>query len=207
MDYTDGDYSFAPKRKVTSPAELKDAIHRAIVEVFTMRKLGVSASSLSKNIKDVPWIKDVKIQNSSDGDLVSLQYPSNDLVQELVESTLPKTIVNLGSKIKLQDLPELTPEQILEMPEDQAISIETTRDLIQRAKDLQPLIEESKQEVGEIVRRARSKQLAAMLSSQSTSSSQTEKEFRLKDVPLTDLDLKFAVRPPQFPLPRFYILC
>ena len=172
-----------------------------------MRKLGVSASSLSKNIKDVPWIKDVKIQNSSDGDLVSLQYPSNDLVQELVESTLPKTIVNLGSKIKLQDLPELTPEQILEMPEDQAISIETTRDLIQRAKDLQPLIEESKQEVGEIVRRARSKQLAAMLSSQSTSSSQTEKEFRLKDVPLTDLDLKFAVRPPQFPLPRFYILC
>lgn len=187
--------SFVPATKITTPTKLRDAVHRAIVEVFTIRKLGIPISSMNSTVAEIPWIKNIKLQPSST-ELISIHYPSGVPVEDLVNSLLPKAPAPKAVGPVLEVLPELSEEQLLEMSEEDATSYETLRDFTQRAEAINEAVVESRELVMDAVNRQRSVSLSAALSAPKASSPETEtvnKELNLSEVPLEDAELKFAV--------------
>jgi len=148
---------------------------------------------MSSEVAYLPWIEKVKLQASSE-DLVSLDYPNSDALQELLVSILLKTASKKMDTIQLEELPELTPEEVLEMPEEEAVAHETIKGFTDEVREFDAIIDESKEVVAEVMQRNMSAHYAATFGAQSAAASkQSNKEFQLRDIPLTDLDLKFAV--------------
>src|SRR3954451_12798491 len=72
-------YSFIPTERLTSPQALTRALHRAVVEVFTLQQAGRPMGDVC-NISNV-FFEDITagVQVKVDGrGVVSLEYPSED---------------------------------------------------------------------------------------------------------------------------------
>ncbi len=72
--------------KATLPAQLTAALHRAIVEVYTLRHKGPGVEKVSKIPIREDLTGDVQIMASSDAGNVELIYPSEEIHQSIIQS-------------------------------------------------------------------------------------------------------------------------
>jgi hypothetical protein len=150
---------------------------------------------MNRTVAQIPWIKDVKLQPSSE-DLISVHYPSGAPVGELLNSIVPKPQRTETIGMKLEAVPELSPEDVVEMAEEEAVSYEELRSVTEKANSFDDAIAEAKREVAEALHVKHTAQLTRALATaapSSTDSASTSKDLKLKEIPLTDVDLKFAV--------------
>jgi hypothetical protein len=188
------DASFIPATKITTPAKLQDAVHRAIVEVFTLRKLGIPITPMSSTVAEIPWIKNVKLQPSL-AHLISIHFPRDVDVEDLVRSLLPKAPVSKSVGPDLEPLPELTEDHLIMMPEEDATSFATVQEATQMSEAIDAAIIESRELLSDALHRQRTFSLAAVLRSPEVSQDMetANKELNLSELPLTDPELKFAL--------------
>jgi hypothetical protein len=82
---------FLPAERVTDPSEVTAALHRAVVEVFTLKQAGRPLTGLSNAAGGADKTSDVQISASqSNPSAPSLQFPESSSEEAVLESLSPR---------------------------------------------------------------------------------------------------------------------
>lgn len=79
--------AFLPKELVTDSEELTAALHRAMVEIFSLKQAGRPLLDASANAPELDYTQDVQISPSADG--VELQFTKDSSLAEVLQSLGP----------------------------------------------------------------------------------------------------------------------
>ncbi|KAI9856000.1 MAG: hypothetical protein M1813_009325 [Trichoglossum hirsutum] len=83
---------FIPPERLTSPQALTNALHRAVVEVFTLQQAGRPMGDVSNISSSASGDITTGVQITVDGQGVSLAYPDDGIKDEILQSAIASEI-------------------------------------------------------------------------------------------------------------------
>ncbi|KAF2204989.1 hypothetical protein GQ43DRAFT_437420 [Delitschia confertaspora ATCC 74209] len=175
--------SYAPVDKVRDQAALKEAFHRAVVEVITLKKAGAPLEFLNDFVGrhyDPLRTHEVKLRASRDGS-VSLLYPSETAVTEFLQKFM-------SEEADETDVGDEHAELVDELLENGTLQDATIKE---KLKEAHLTIAEARSLVGVLKSREVVAKVASEVMAEENESAQAAEELKLNSIPLTDLDLKF----------------
>lgn len=136
-------FRFMPKAKITDSKEIENALHRALIEVFTLKDAGLDLTLASEDARthiNADLISQVKIGQAEDRSGVVLSFPDEAAKAQLIENIVSPVVEPEAEEITAEE-EELFDEPVMQTEQDSKTA--TTEALVEASEDSIAEIKES----------------------------------------------------------------